>query len=209
MTITSPVKTLIREDGNRKVIEPQSHTEHKRAVYRSLSVLVYFVPLWFEYIAGKIEKFDIKLLRKLNPAVVIITIVICLLEVSALADTEKPQPTEITRKQLKIAAYNSLWRLKRAIERDGFYGARVALNVWRSNAIEAGLFKQAEYDEYNTQIIEKSIDNSLKCIEIAIQNENYTDAKICLHTWKMRTQELGTFDQARYDEMKKQVEGVK
>ena len=152
---------------------------------------------------------EIKTLRILSLAVAIIIIAICLLEVSALADTEKPQPTEITLKQLKIAAYNSLWRLKRAIERDGFYGARVALNVWRSNAIEAGLFKQAEYDEYKKLIYEKSIDNSLKCIETAIENENFSDAKTCLHTWKLRTEEMGTFDQGRYDEMKKQVEELK
>ena len=168
-----------------------------------------FNPLWYAYIDVNIEKFEIKTLIKLNPAVVIITIVLCLIEVCALADTQKPQQTEITRKQLKVAAYNSLWRLKRAIERDGFYGARVALNVWRSNAIEAGLFKQAEYDEYKKQIYEKSIDNSLKCIETAIENENYNDAKTCLHTWKLRTEELGTYDSNRYEEMKKQVEELR
>lgn len=190
------------------MIEPQKQPGHKRPDYCSLSTLVSFVALWFEYSAGKIEQFEVKTLKKLNPAVVIITIMVCLLEFSAMADTEKPQTTGITRKQLKIAAYNSLWRLQRAIERDGFYGARVALNVWRSNATEAGLFKQAEYDKYKKQIYEKSIDNSLKCFENSIQNENYTDAKTCLHTWKMRTEELGTYDRDRYEEMKKQVEGV-
>ena len=128
--------------------------------------------------------------------------------IPAFADSGKSQPAEITKKQLRTAAYNSLWRLKRAMERDGFYGAKVALNVWRSNAMEAGLFKQAEYDEYKKQIYEKSIDNSLKCIETAVQNENYNDAKTCLHNWKLRTEELGTYDSDRYEKMKEQVEGV-
>ena len=110
--------------------------------------------------------------------------------------------TKITRKQLKKAAYNSLWRLNRAIEKYGFYSASVALNVWRSNAIDAGIFDQAQYDAFKKQIYEKSIENSLKCIETSLENQNYTDAKICLHAWKLRTQALGTFDQAYYDQIK-------
>ncbi len=110
--------------------------------------------------------------------------------------------TQITPKQLKIAAYNSLWRLKRAIEKYGFYSASVALNVWRSNAIDAGIFDQTQYDAFKKQIYEKSIENSLKCIEISLENQNYTDAKICLHAWKLRTQALGTFNQDYYDQMK-------
>ena len=132
-----------------------------------------------------------------------------LVDLSVSADLDKPQSTEITKKQLKTAAYNSLWRLKRSMERDGFYGAKVTLNVWRSNALDAGIFKQAEYDEYKKQIYEKSIINSLQCIEAAVENENHTDAKICLRTWKMRTEELDRFDQNRYDEMKAEVDALK
>jgi hypothetical protein len=111
----------------------------------------------------------------------------------------------ITRKQLKKAAYNSLWRLQRAIEKHGFYSARVALNVWRSNAVDAGIFDQAKYDEFKKQIYQKSIENSLKCFEASILNESYNDAKICLHTWKLRSQELGTFDQGIYEQMKQRL----
>jgi hypothetical protein len=125
------------------------------------------------------------------------------------ATSENPKPTEITKKQLKVAAYNSLWRLKRAMERDGFFGAKVALNVWRSNAMDAGIFKQEEYDGYKTQIYEKSIVNSLHCYESSLEKENYTDAKICLRTWKSRTEELGKFDPDRYEEMKAAVEALK
>jgi hypothetical protein len=121
--------------------------------------------------------------------------------------SQEGTPT-ITRKQLKTAAYNSLWRLKRAIEKDGFYSARVALNVWRSNAVDAGLFDQAQYDEFRRQIYEKSIENSLTCFEASILSGNYKDAKICLHTWKLRTQTLGTYNQEYYDQMKNRLESA-
>ena len=110
--------------------------------------------------------------------------------------------TKITRKQLKQAAYGSLMRLNRAIEKNGFYRASVALNVWRSNAIDAGIFDQAKYDAFKKQIYEKSIENSLKCIDTSLENQNFTDARICLHAWKLRSQALGTFNQEYYDQMK-------
>ena len=110
---------------------------------------------------------------------------------------------QITDKHLKTAASNSLWRLKHSMEKDGYYSARVALNVWRSNAIDAGIFDQAEYDAYKNQIYEKSIQSNLKCYERSLQNENLNDARICLFTWKAHAQELGVFDPDRYKEMEK------
>ena len=140
---------------------------------------------------------------------IFIAVLLFLLPASLPATSENSKPAEITNKQLKTAAYNSLWRLKRAMKRDGFFGAKVALNVWRSNAMDAGIFKQEEYDGYKTQIYEKSIVNSLQCYESSIEKENYTDAKICLRTWKTRTEELGKFDPDRYEEMKAAVEALK
>ena len=124
------------------------------------------------------------------------------------ADTPGVQTTTqppITEKQLKAAANSSLWRLKYAIDKEGFYAARIALNIWRSNALDAGLFDQAEYDAYKKKIYDKSIRNSLQCFEYAIQHENVTDAKICLHTWKVHSEEMGTFDAAFYEEMLKKI----
>lgn len=114
-----------------------------------------------------------------------------------------------TAKQLKQAAYNSQWRLQRAIERDGFYSARVALNVWRSNAMDAGLFDQKKYDEFKTQIYEKSVQSNLTCFESFLEINDFTDAGICLYTWKSHAQELGTFDQTLFDEMTARMEEQK
>jgi hypothetical protein len=121
-------------------------------------------------------------------------------------DQTAPAEPEITRKELLKSAYGSLWRLQRSIEKDGFYSSRVALNIWRSNALDAGIFKQAEYDEYKRQIYEKSIQSSLVCIETALANENFSDARKCLHTWKMHSQEIGTFDPDHYEEMRQHIE---
>ena len=107
------------------------------------------------------------------------------------------------------AANNSLWRLIRAIERDGYCSSRVALNIWHSTAIDADLFDQEKYNTFKKQIYEKSIDNSLRCFESSVLNEFFNDARICLHTWKIHTQELGIFDEAQYLEMKKRLEDSK
>lgn len=125
----------------------------------------------------------------------------------ATETSQTPPATQppITEKQLKSAANNSLWRLKHAVDKEGFYAARIALNVWRSNALDAGVFDQAEYDAYKKKIYEKSIQNSRQCFEYAIQHENVTDARICLHTWKAHSEEMGTFDAELYEGMQKKL----
>ncbi len=127
----------------------------------------------------------------------------------ALVNAEEEQPIVITKKQLKTAAYNSLWRLKRSMERDGYYSSRVALNVWRSNAMDAGIFKQEEYDQYKQQIFEKSIESNLGCFERSIEALNYNDANKCLLTWKLHSEEIGRFDPVLYEEMTAQLESIK
>lgn len=129
--------------------------------------------------------------------------------VVALVNAEEEQPIVVTKKQLKTAAYNSLWRLKRSIERDGYYSSRVALNVWHSNAIDAGIFKQEEYDQYKQQIFEKSIASNERCFERAVEALNYTDANKCLLTWKMHSEEIGQFEPDRYEQMAILLESIK
>jgi hypothetical protein len=117
--------------------------------------------------------------------------------------TEKQ--SQISEKELKSAADRSLWRLKHVIKKEGFYSARVALNVWRSTATEAGVFDQAVFDDYKKQIYEKSIRNNRQCFEYAVEHENYTDAEICLHTWKAHCEEMGLFDADLYEQMRKRI----
>jgi len=148
-------------------------------------------------------------LKSLNIGVIFLLIMALMLPVKAYGETEQVEDDKARQKLLRRTANISLWRLKRVIERDGFYSARIALNIWRSNAKDAGTFDQSKFDEFKKQIYEKSIKSNLKCIETCILNENYTDAGICLHRWKIHSQELGTFDPVKHDELEKVIEEVK
>ena len=125
-------------------------------------------------------------------------------------DKTEQSPDEIARqKMLKREAANALQRLKRSMEKDGFYSGRVALNVWQSTAMDAGTFDQAQYDEFKTQLYEKSVSDSLRCVEEALLEEDFYNANFCLQTWRMHSKELGTYDQAEYEVFKTQLEDAR
>ena len=107
---------------------------------------------------------------------------------------------------LKLEAANAFWRLKQSMEKDAFYNTRIRLNVWRSTATEAGTFKQAQYDKFKQQLYQKSVDDSLKCYEEFILEENFYDANICLQTWRMHSKEIEAYDKDQYEALK---EGLK
>ncbi|MGB5745792.1 MAG: hypothetical protein WBM69_02345 [Desulfobacterales bacterium] len=115
------------------------------------------------------------------------------------------QEEKARQKMLKIEAANAFWRLKHSLEKDAFYSGRIRLNVWRSTAIEAGTFDQDQYDEFKTQLYVKSIEDSMKCYEEFILEENYYDANICLQTWRMHSRELGTYDKEKYEALKERL----
>ena len=122
-------------------------------------------------------------------------------------DKTDPSPEEKARERLsKQEAANALYRLKNSLEKDGFYSARVALNVWRSTALEAGTFDLAQYDEFTRQLYEKSINDSLRCFEEFLLQDNYYDANFCLQIWRMHSKEIGAFDQQAYEAFKKRLE---
>ena len=113
------------------------------------------------------------------------------------------------KRELKQEAALNLWRLKKSIEEDAFYAARVALNVWRSNAIDAGTFDQAQYDEFKQQVYEKSVMRSLECFEYFLAEQHFHDANMCLQTWKVHSQEIGLFDQERFEALKERLKVAK
>ena len=121
-------------------------------------------------------------------------------------DKKSPSQEEKARqKMLKIEAANAFWRLKHSLEKDAFYCTRIRLNVWRSTATEAGTFDQAQYDQFKQQLYEKSVNDSMKCYEEFIFEENFYDANICLQTWRMHSKELGTYDKDRYEALKERL----
>ena len=109
------------------------------------------------------------------------------------------------QKMLKFEAANAFWRLKHSMEKDAFYNTRIRLNVWRGTAIEAGTFDQTQYDEFKKQLYEKSINDSLKCYEEFIFEENFYDANVCLQTWRMHSKEIGAYDKDKYEALKERL----
>ena len=121
-------------------------------------------------------------------------------------DKKSPSQEEKARqKMLKLEAANALWRLKHSLEKDAFYNTRIRLNVWRSTAMEAGTFDQAQYDEFKQQLYENSVNDSMKCYEEFILEDNFYDANICLQTWRMHSKELGTYDKDTYEALKERL----
>jgi hypothetical protein len=125
-------------------------------------------------------------------------------------DKNEQSPDEIARqKMLKREAANALRRLKRSMEKDAFYSGHVALNVWRSTALDAGTFDQSQYDEFKNQLYEKSINDSLRCFEEFLLEEDFHNANFCLQTWRMHSKELGTYDHAEYEAFQKKLEDAR
>jgi hypothetical protein len=114
-----------------------------------------------------------------------------------------------TRQALRQQAATDLWRLKKSIDEDGFYNARIALNVWRSSSLAAGTFDPELYEALKLELYRKSVASSLACYEYFISVGDPHDAGICLQTWRMHAREIGVFDPARYEEMKQGLEAQK
>jgi len=136
---------------------------------------------------------------------VFISVVLLISLVYAQDNSEQNLDEKAKQSMLKREANSSLWRLKRTLETEGFYSGRVALNVWRSAAVDAGTFDPEQYDEFKKQLYEKSIADSFKCFEEFILEEDYYDANVCLQTWRMHSKELGIYDQAQSEALKKKL----
>ena len=134
---------------------------------------------------------------------------ILLLGDAADAFAEQAKEEKARQKMLNLEAANALWRLKRSLEKDGFYSGRVRLNVWRAAAIDAGKFDPQKYEEFKLQLYEKSLNDSLKCIEYYIEENSYHDANMCLQTWKMHAKEIDRFDESTYQELVKRLNSLK
>jgi hypothetical protein len=139
-------------------------------------------------------------------------ITVALLLVLLLASFAIPQdkieqsPDEKAKQEmLEQEAASALRRLKRSMEKDGFYSGHVALNIWRSTATDAGTFDQAQYDEFKTQLYEKSVNDSLRCFQEFLLEEDFYNANFCLQTWRIHSKELGIYDQAEYEVFNKNL----
>ena len=117
------------------------------------------------------------------------------------SSTEPSQEEKARKRDLQNEAALNLFRLKKSIEEENFYAARVALNIWRSTAMAAGTFDPVQYDAFKKQLYEKSVNYSLQCFSFFLEQESFHDANMCLQTWKIHSQEIGIFDQTAYEEL--------
>ena len=116
---------------------------------------------------------------------------------------------EAKKRLIEQEVANALFRLKRSLEKDGFYSGRIALNIWRNAAKDAGTFDQRQYDEFKKQLYEKSVSDSRRCFEEFLLEENFYDANICLQIWRIHSKELGTYSQEEYDLLKTRLAEAK
>jgi hypothetical protein len=137
-------------------------------------------------------------------AVLFISIAALVLQ-DADIEAEEPEKENAEQQILIKTAQDSLKRLKRAIKKDGFFSARVALNVWRINAVAAGIFEKKQYDEFKNKIYQTSIEKNLKWFEEFVSQKNYKDAGICLEVWRMHSTTIDTFDPALYESLKERL----
>lgn len=125
------------------------------------------------------------------------------------AGAEDVQEKTVSKKALEREAALNLSRLKKSVEEDGFYNAHIMLNVWRSTALDAGTFDQKTYDDFKTQLYQKSIKESLQCFETLLVQEDYQNAEICLQIWRIHSHELGIFEETKYQALKKKLNDAK
>ncbi|RJQ59351.1 MAG: hypothetical protein C4530_09240 [Desulfobacteraceae bacterium] len=120
------------------------------------------------------------------------------------AQQSAPKETE-EQKTLKRYANESLYQLKYSIKNDGFFSNRVALNIWESNARDAGVFDELLYKQFKEQIYKKSINENLGWFEFFVSQKNFKDAETCLQLWKLHCEEMEVFNQEQYDELRKKM----
>ena len=121
------------------------------------------------------------------------------------AEEQPPAPPDEQQRQREQIAQESLRRLQFAVKKDGFYSARVALNIWRSTALDAGNFDPAQFEAFKTEIYQNSMRENLKWFNLFVEQKNFDDARICLEVWRMHAREIDAFDPQQYEALKERL----
>ena len=123
----------------------------------------------------------------------------------SVVHAEKPKKKSEQQKQLERYANDSHRRLKTAMQKGGFFYSRAALNIWKDNAVDAGIFDEDLYNQYKRKIYEKSVNENLRWFEIFLIQKYYRDARTCLQLYKLHAEEINIFDEEKYEDMKKRL----
>lgn len=109
------------------------------------------------------------------------------------------------QKELEREAAVNLSVARKSIQDDGFYNARVTLNVWKTTAFDAGTFDPKIYEELRKQLFDKSVRDNLRCIESSIAKRDAANANQCLRIYQLHSQEIGSFDPKKFEDLKFRV----
>ena len=135
-------------------------------------IIIIIITIWHSSVPEPLKKereISNMIQNFLAPVVLVLILIL-----PGFATAEQVSEKTARQKLLEKYAKQSLIRLKYAIKSDGYYNARVALNVWRSNAIDAGTFDASQYKSFKEQIYKKSINENLRWFEIFLnQKFNY------------------------------------
>jgi hypothetical protein len=118
-------------------------------------------------------------------------------------------PDIVRQRELERDAAVNLSLAKKSIQEDAFYNAKVALNVWRLSALDAGNFDRKLYEDLRKQLYEKSIRDNLRCIDVAVAQRDAPEANLCLRIYRLHAQEINSFDLKRYEDLKTRVSGIR
>lgn len=116
---------------------------------------------------------------------------------------------EANQKEMKREAALNLYRLKRSIEKDGYYSARIALNIWRSTSLNAGTFDPKLYDQLKVQLYEKAMADSLACYQYFMRLKDANNAKTCMLIWRSHAKEIDRYDPEVYQNLQEGIERLK
>lgn len=152
--------------------------------------------------------------QKLVQCAVLALLLVALAAPDACGQAAKPaapviQPDTARQRDLERDAAINLSLAKKSIQDDAFYNAKVALNVWKISAIEAGNFDRKLYEDLRKQLYEKSIRDNLRCIDVAVAHRDAPDANLCLKIYRLHAQEINAFDPKRYEDLRARVNGIR
>ncbi|MCP4112585.1 MAG: hypothetical protein GY749_44835 [Desulfobacteraceae bacterium] len=129
----------------------------------------------------------------------------CISAAKITAQSQEPEPDQ----KLLAMAEKSFRLLKKAAVKDGFSSALAALNMWRSNAQDAGIFDQSVFDDFKRRIYQKSINDDLIWFE-KYAKEGWTDESLYMSKlYYYKSNVINVFDQAQHDYMKAAIEEIK
>lgn len=120
-----------------------------------------------------------------------------LAENDAAADVDLTDPKVIA---LQKDAARSLILARQSIKKNGFYCAKIEVNIWKNLAMRSGTFDESVYEELNRELYQKSLDHFDKWFTYYIKRGFYNDAKRCLQNWRLQSLEINKFDEALYAE---------